>query len=422
MLFNSYHFIFIFLPALLFLFYYLRRSYALPLLIIASFIFYAQWDFFHLSLLLASIFINYFLSKYLTSTHKKPILFLAILLNLTPLIFYKYSTFLTISNHSLVLPLAISFYTFQQIAFLVDVYRQKIVATTLKEYLFFVMFFPQLVAGPIIHYNDIIPQTKNFSLANYDIQKLQDGIALFSIGLFSKVVLADSLAREHYQNWFDLLSYSFMIYFDFSGYATMAIGLALMFGITLPQNFNSPYKARNIIEFWRRWHITLSNFLRDHIYIPLGGNKKGRSTQVFSLLATMFIGGIWHGAGWHFLLWGVMHAVALVAVHLFKPSLPKPLAVAITFLYVTLLWVLFLSPSLTQALQLYKTLFTQPLPDIDILQAALLLCAALIIFFTPNAQSLTGKNYTPYLSAAALFIALKLMASTPAATFVYFNF
>lgn len=429
MLFNSYQFIFLFLLPLLAVAYYTPSRYILALFILSSIVFYAQWDLLHLSLLVSSILLNYTLSHYLSGSYKKPILFIAIVLNLTPLIFFKYSIFLTISNHSFVLPLAISFYTFGQITFLVDVYRKKISAATFGDYLFFTLFFPHLIAGPIIHYNDIISQVKQGYLANFDTAKLKAGLFFFSVGLFSKVVLADSLIKEHYLNWLDILSYSFMIYFDFSGYANMAIGLALMFGIVLPINFNSPYKARNIIDFWRRWHITLSNFLRDHIYIPLGGSKKGISNQIFALLLTMTIGGIWHGAGWQFLLWGFMHGAALAFVHIINFKLPKPISVILTFTYVTLLWVLFFSPSLSEALMLYKSLFSFEAFIVQKEQLYLLLLCAFIVWVLPNTSQLISldgnivvKDYYAYIAGVLFFISLKFMALIPASTFVYFNF
>lgn len=422
MLFNSYDFIFYFLLPLLTLFWLLPKRYALALLIAASLLFYAQWDTAHLVLLVSYVVMNYFISKRLLKHPDKKTLFGAVALNLTPLAFFKYSTFFALSNHSLVLPLAISFYTFQLIAYQVDIYKKRITDVTTGRYLFFILFFPQLIAGPIVHYGYVASQLKKGFLNTFDIKKLQRGAALFSLGLFSKVVLADSLSMEHYRNWLDVFSYSFMIYFDFSGYASMAIGLALMFGITLPENFNSPYKARNIVEFWRRWHITLSNFLRDHIYIPLGGSQRGVGTQVSALLATMLIGGLWHGAGWQFAVWGLMHGAALAAVHLFAFSFARPLSVIITFLYVSVLWVLFFSPSLGEALSLYKTLFSFEPFALDKTRLSLLVLSAAIAFFAPNVQSIADKSFAPYLSAAALFVSLKFMAAAPAMTFVYFNF
>lgn len=430
MLFNSYQFIFLFLLPLLIITYYTPSRYILPLFIVSSIIFYAHWDLLHLSLLVSSILLNYTLSHYLSGAYKKPVLFTAIALNLTPLIFFKYSTFLTISNHSFVLPLAISFYTFGQITFLVDIYRKKITAATFSDYLFFALFFPHLIAGPIIHYNDIISQVKQGAFANIDVQKLQAGIVLFSIGLFSKVVLADSLVKEHYLNWLDILSYSFMIYFDFSGYANMAIGLAIMFGIVLPVNFNSPYKAHNIVDFWRRWHITLSTFLKDHIYIPLGGNKNGVYVQVFALLLTMTIGGIWHGSGWNFLLWGFMHGLAIAFVHITNFKLPKPLSIILTFTFVTLLWVLFFSSSLSEALSLYKSLFSFNTFEVQTDQLYLLILCAFIVWVLPSSSQLidlsqtnfTIKSYYAYFAGVLMFISLKFMASIPPKTFVYFNF
>ena len=355
-------------------------------------------------------------------------LFIAISLNILLLGYFKYSSFLNLNNDSMVLPLAISFFTFQQIAYLVDIYRGKIVLESFDRYLFFVMFFPQLIAGPIVHYNDIMRQVNQNSLANFNSTKFNAGIILFSMGLFSKVVLADNLIKENYESWSDIFSYSFMIYFDFSGYANMAIGLALMFGIVLPINFNSPYKARNLIEFWRRWHITLSNFLKEHIYIPLGGNKFGKKQQIIALMTTMIIGGIWHGAGWNFLLWGAMHGIGLVIVHSFNIKFFRFFSIFLTFLYVSLLWVLFFSSNIDEAFKTYKILFE--FKEFNRLDTIWLLGCAIIIWIMPNSMEIIDmkrrdfgiKNWYAYFSAILFFISLKVMMESPSISFVYFNF
>jgi D-alanyl-lipoteichoic acid acyltransferase DltB (MBOAT superfamily) len=358
MLFNTYSFIFYFLIPVIITYYGLiylltdKIKFKLSFLITVSIIFYAQWDIIHLLILLCSIFINFNFVKYILKQNKIN-LFMLIILNILPLIYFKYSGFLNLTNDSIVLPLAISFFTFQQIAYGVDVYRVRRIKirggtkinsdTSLIEYMFFVLFFPQLIAGPIVHYNEMMQQIDKQWANKINFDSLKAGIVLFCFGLFSKVVIADSLIKSSYDSWADLFFYSFMIYFDFSGYASMAIGLALMFGIILPINFNSPYKARNLIDFWRRWHITLSNFLKDHIYIPLGGNRSGVKIQIIALMSTMIIGGIWHGAGWNFLFWGAGHGIGLVMLHLWRIQLPKIIAIGFTFLYISLLWVLFFS-------------------------------------------------------------------------------
>ncbi|MEA2019426.1 MAG: MBOAT family O-acyltransferase [Campylobacterota bacterium] len=383
-----------------------------------------------------SILINYIFACF-KQTYTKLQLFMIVCLNLFPLIHYKYSTSLSISEHSLVLPLAISFFTFQQIAFQVDLYRGKIYILDItknkksffRDYLFFVLFFPQLIAGPIVHFNELISQIKNKSKFSINSSYLSAGTMLFSIGLFSKVVIADNLALDSHNSWSDLFSYSFMIYFDFSGYASMAIGLALMFGVILPINFNSPYKANNLIDFWRRWHITLSTFLKDHIYIPLGGNKFGLKKQTIALMATMVIGGIWHGSGITFILWGAFHGLGLVFLNLIKDfkNIPKVLGVIFTFLYVSLLWVLFFSSDFKSAVELYKVLFSADgFSEFNYW----LIVVALLVWFLPNSTQVVDlkqnnfnlKPWYGYVTGILMFISLKFMAETPSMSFVYFNF
>jgi len=435
MLFNSYNFIFYFLIPVLGIFYIVgtrskSSTYNIKLyfLILVSILFYMQWDIIHLLLLIGSIVTNYLFVKYFLKKNKLLLLGI-IVLNLLPLLYFKYSTTLDITSHSLVLPLAISFYTFQQIMFIIDAYKKKLEVESFSHYLFFVLFFPQLIAGPIVHYNTLMDQIKTDRVFDtYNSTKLKAGIVLFSIGLFSKIVIADNLVLSEYNSWSDLFSYSFMIYFDFSGYASMAIGLALMFGIVLPINFNSPYKARNLIDFWRRWHITLSSFLRDYIYIPLGGNRYGLSIQMMALMSTMVIGGIWHGAGWSFLLWGAFHGLGLALLHLFKNiKLPFLLAVLVTFIYVSLLWVFFLSEDLDAALALFKILFSfEGFKEYNYW----LLAVGFIVWIMPNATQIIAlqkndfglKSWHGYLAGILFFVSLKMMAETPSLNFVYFNF
>jgi alginate O-acetyltransferase complex protein AlgI len=265
----------------------------------------------------------------------------------------------------LALPLAISFFTFQQIAYLVDTFREGTKEYNLLDYAFFVTFFPHLIAGPIVHHREIINQLRDGS--NYKIKPLNitSGLYIFCIGLFKKVIVADTLAQwanQGYNNiaslslfdsWVTTLSYTFQLYFDFSGYCDMAIGLALLFNIKLPVNFNSPYKSLDIQDFWRRWHMTLGRFFTNYLYIPMGGSRKGNVRTYFNLFFIFFVSGIWHGAGWTFIIWGIMHGIATV-IHRFwkemsKVSLPRPLAWFITFLFVHVAWVFFRSPDLNTA-------------------------------------------------------------------------
>lgn len=447
MLFNSYVFIGLFLLPTVAMFFWLRPAHRFGFLIAASVLFYAQWNTLHLLLLLVSVVMNYLLSLWLMKQrYRKTLLLLGIVLNLLPLLYFKYAFFLHLTARQQVLPLAISFYTFQQIAFLTDLYKGKVKAGSFGEYLFFVLFFPQLVAGPIVHYSEIIPQVQKGALRTIAWDKVQAGTLLFSLGIFKKVVLADSLfpfadhafgnvsALNSMDAWSGVLAYTLGIYFDFSGYTDMAIGLALLFGIRLPVNFNSPYKAVDIVDFWRRWHITLSRFLRDYVYIPLGGNRRGERREVRNLVLTMILGGIWHGAGWTFLFWGLAHGLLLAAVHikkryLHRRKLPKMAAVGVTFAAVSLLWVLFRARNMAEAWQYYHVLFAfdTGVPQTD---ALFFVAAGLgIVWFLPNSMVFTGYTDVPktgkaYAAVAALllFVSLKMMAEAPAQTFVYFNF
>ncbi|MBA1419972.1 MAG: MBOAT family protein [Epsilonproteobacteria bacterium] len=402
----------------------------------------------HLIILLSSISINYAFSLSLVNNrYKQFLLVLAIIGNLLPLIYFKYSLFLHLSTESLMLPLAISFYTFQQIAFLVDVYKMKVTPASFKTYLFFVMFFPQLIAGPIVHYRQIIGQVQQGAYENIRWIYIQAGIILFAIGLFKKVVLADQffpivdMAFTHldtlstFEAWVGIFAYSLGIYFDFSGYTDMAIGLGLLFGFKLPINFNSPYKAVNIVDFWRRWHITLSDFLKEYIYIPLGGNRRGEYREIFNLIITMTLAGIWHGSGWTFILWGLLHGILLAMVHLKNRYcnhcyVPKVLSIVITFMTVSLLWVIFRSHSMDEAWVYYMALFSISSMNIVDPNMYLVVLSMAIVWFLPNSIEFTkyqekmkpfGWHYA-LVSALLVFIALKMMADAPAQTFVYFNF
>ena len=454
MLFNTYAFIFYFLLPVLIFYKFIPKNYKIWYLVLVSSIFYAQWSIGDFFILLGSIVVNYGFATLLSKTeeHKRVILYSILLFNLLLLGYFKYSGFLHLSSGDILLPLAISFFTFQQIAYIIEVYRKMVIVESFEKYLFFIMFFPQLVAGPIMHYTQVMQQVEQKNGLGLNMPYLQAGVVLFSMGLFKKVVLADGLidisnhafnhvglAMGSFDAWMGLFAFSFMIYFDFSGYADMAIGLALLFGIRLSMNFYSPYKAVNLIEFWRRWHITLSVFLRDHIYIPLGGNRFGVGVQVFSLMLTMIIGGIWHGAGWNFLIWGGLHGVGLALLHLLhkvnkarlKPSVPSFVKTLITFLFVTLLWVLFRTDNIDDALIYYLVLKDFDFSDAVInFDSYLIIISLLIVWILPNSMQLVKlnqkdfglKSWYGYTSAILLFIALKFMAESPSVSFVYFNF
>ncbi|WP_419677748.1 MBOAT family O-acyltransferase [Aliarcobacter lanthieri] len=393
MLFNSYEFIFAFLPLVFIIYFYLMHKRlvvgAKAFLVFSSLFFYSWWNILYLPIILSSVLFNYVIGNILStkefnkSFSKKSVLIFGILVNLSLLGYFKYADFFidnfnVISGSSinllhLALPLALSFVTFQQIAFLVDSYKGYTKENDFINYSLFITFFPQLIAGPIVHHKEMMPQfaSKYNFVKNY--KNIALGLFIFSIGLFKKVVIADTFSiwanagfdsattLNLIEAWATSLSYTFQLYFDFSGYTDMAIGLALLFNIKLPINFNSPYKALSIQDFWRRWHITLSRFLRDYIYIPLGGNRKGSFRTYSNLIATFVIGGLWHGAGWTFVFWGLLHGVAL-AIHRVWQSLGYRMntiiAWFITFNFVNIAWVFFRAKSWDDAIKVLSSMFS----------------------------------------------------------------
>ena len=337
MVFSSHIFILAFLPLTLFGTFLARYLFghrgALVALTLASMIFYAYWDWRFLALLWASILFNYYWSRLLLRPYDDRtrgwLLAIGVGANVATLGFFKYTNFFLdniahligqdFSALYIILPLGISFITFQKIAYLVDVWRDRPKPYGLLEYALFVSFFPQLIAGPIVHHRELIPQIQDERLGAFRLESFNRGVAVFVIGLAKKVLIADNInsyadavfaaaqrgeTLSGLEAWGGTLAYALQLYFDFSGYADMAIGLALMLGLWLPENFDRPYIATSISDFWRRWHITLSRFLRDYLYIPLGGNRHGFAKEMRNLLTTMVLGGIWHGAAWAFLLWG----------------------------------------------------------------------------------------------------------------------
>ena len=346
MLFSSYTFLFQFLPAVALAFAAARRHSpraGIMVLAGASLFFYGAWRPVYLLLLIASVAVNFSLGLRMEDPlRRRAIGMFGVALNLALLGYFKYTNFLFDSISTLtgaplpffniVLPLGISFFTFQQIAYLVDVMRGARVERDIVSYTLFVSFFPHLIAGPLVHHAEMIPQFKRGRTGRSALLAAR-GSAIFAAGLFKKVVIADNLAQfvspvfAHLDAgggvtapwaWLATLSYALQIYFDFSGYSDMAVGLALLFGIRLPVNFRSPYKAASIVEFWRRWHITLSRFLRDYLYIPLGGNRLGEQRRYLNLMVTMLLGGLWHGAGLNFLVWGGLHGLYLSGNHLWQ--------------------------------------------------------------------------------------------------------
>lgn len=408
MLFNSYAFIFLYLPLVLLGFFQLARfnqAWAAGWLAAASLFFYGYWNPAYVGLLLGSIVCNYAFGTWIakagvegTAIRKKRVLVFAIAANLALLCYYKYANFFLSSVNSftdghlslgdIILPLGISFFTFTQVAFLVDTYQGKVKEYNFVHYVLFVTYFPHLIAGPVLHHKEMMPQFAHASTYQINWGNVATGLLLFTLGLCKKVLWADSLApfataifdgTQHgmatgtlptiYEAWSGALAYTMQIYFDFSGYTDMALGIALMFNIRLPINFNSPYQATSIIEFWRRWHITLSTFLRDYLYIPLGGNRHGKVRHYLNLMATMLLGGLWHGAGWTFVVWGALHGAYLAINHLWREWvaikllhwMPRWLSALtggmLTFLAVVVAWVVFRATDMAQAMTLLKAMF-----------------------------------------------------------------
>lgn len=447
MLFNSFEYIFVFLP-LAFLVY--RALNSFPIwnshiwLICCSLFFYSWWNPPFVVLLIVSILFNYSVAIAIQNNigyTRKFWLSIGVAVDLALIGYYKYFAFLAenicivlgydVPDYEFFLPLAISFFTFQQIAFLVDTSKDKDDRYNLREYTLFVCFFPQLIAGPILHHSQILPQFKK--RIKFNIEDICVGLTVFSIGLFKKIVIADTLAirsdagfslfeveggLSFVEAWVTALSYTFQLYFDFSGYSDMAIGAARLFGIHLPINFFSPYRSQSIIDFWRRWHITLSHFLRDYVYIPLGGSRSGEQRHLFNLFLTMFLGGLWHGAGWTFIVWGALHGLLLIINHLWIRfnfgemfnKIPKSILSVfyrfITFLCIVVGWVFFRSPDVLTALNLVSSMFSFEIADrtdesiVNTKNIVLLLGAYVISVSFPNVYQFMSRFF-PNLSDVA---------------------
>lgn len=398
MLFNSPEFLFLFLPVVYCLYQLIpllcRKVFSglnpqelqIKFLFLTSLCFYGYWRWQYLPLILLSIGVNYSLSYWMSERPhpktRKNILISGILFNVGLLGYFKYAGFfisnierLTATDYNLtaiILPIGISFFTFQQIAYLVDRYRHQVGASSFWRYGLFVTFFPQLIAGPIVHHTQVMPQfDKPFEKDAWN--NLALGSTVFIIGLFKKVVIADSAALlsspvfgavsngmdpTFIPAWLAALGYAMQIYFDFSGYSDMAIGLGILFGIRLPANFNSPYKATSIIDFWRRWHMTLSQFLKNYLYIPLGGSRHGYHRKLINIMLTMTLGGLWHGAAWNFVIWGMLHGLYIVINHLWRRiafvTISPLVGWGITFVMVVIAWVPFRAQDLDTTIRIYQ--------------------------------------------------------------------
>ncbi len=494
MLFNSYEFLFLFLPVLLAVWWVVAcvaRQWLPMLLLAASALFYVLWGVRFFGLLAAMIGMNYAFGTALDAMPddrpgpltRRRLLGLAVALNLLPLCWFKYSGFLADNINALLgtrpaftppdLPLGISFYTFLQIAWLVTVYRRETRPEGFGVYALFASCFPYVVSGPIVRYRQFVPQLGG--LAAPDAAHIAPALTIFVIGLAKKVLLADSVAvyansvfnaaekgfpLTSAEAWVGSLAYTFQLYFDFSGYTDMAIGVALLLGIRLPDNFDSPYKSTGIVDFWRRWHITLGSWLRDFLYIPLGGSRAGKLKQYRNLFLTMLLGGVWHGAGWPFVVWGALHGAMLSVNHFFRGwargRIPETLlgnpvtrlcSIALTFLCINAAWVVFRAETMRGAGRVYtgmldglrggligswETLFAnnhvqdaQPL-------ALLALCGALVWCFPNTREIVFGRkegrawlSWTPsraWATGLAVLTLGSLILLSRKSVFLYFKF
>ncbi len=431
-----------------------------------SLFFYGFWNIIYIPLLLASIFINFFVgsamadapqtderAKLLKTFSSKKLLLFGIFFNIALLAYFKYTDFFLTNFNGIfgtnvplthiILPLGISFFTFTQIAFLVDAYKNEVKEVDLLRYMLFVTYFPHLLAGPILHHKEMMPQFAsrwNFVLR---WKNITSGLFLFSLGLFKKVIIADffadyanyfyadTSALDMLQAWATSLSYTLQLYFDFSGYTDMAIGVSLLFNIRLPINFNSPYKATSIQDFWRRWHMTLSRFLRDYIYIPLGGSRKGSIRTSINLMATFIIGGIWHGAGWTYVFWGFLHGMALVINHIWKSlglKLPTVVAWFLTFNFVNLAWVFFRAPTWEDATTVVNMMFAWSEFNLDDIYESSVYWQVIIgilltlLLKNSNQWAKMQKPKLNYDLLTALLLIIGILSLSKVSEFIYFQF
>ncbi|MBA3507153.1 MAG: MBOAT family protein [Betaproteobacteria bacterium] len=464
MLFNSYVYLLCFLPVTLVVYFLLgrRAKWAVVWLVLASLFFYGFWNPNYLPLIAGSIAANFCVAQLLRRfpERSKPLLIVGVGGNLALLGVFKYAVFFLESVAGIagaappalpiVLPLGISFFTFTQIAYLVDVSRGKAEEPSLANYALFVTFFPHLLAGPILHHSEMMPQFAATSNKRPYAAHLAAGLFLLAVGLAKKVFLADQLAPLADAGfaqpdqlslpgaWLAVLAYTLQIYFDFSGYTDMALGAALLFNIRMPPNFDSPYQARNLRDFWLRWHMTLSRFLRDYLYVPLGGNRHGAARTACNVMVTFMLGGLWHGAAWTFVVWGTLHGLGVVVVRLWERTgvrLPYGLAWGMTFLFVMITWVFFRARTMADALAVLRAmvgLSQEPfrIPDLSgqgtpAAMSALLVIAALMIVATKKNSNVLVTTFEPdwrtaLFAGSALTLAVLQFAQV--SPFLYFNF
>ena len=460
MLFNSYEFLFLFLPICFFVYFYLNSKKLVTaskiFLVVASLFFYSWWNVIYLPLILGSMLFNFFVGQALGKKSTKKMLTFGIIGNVLLLGYFKYTDFF-ISNFNwalnkdvdllhLALPLAISYFTFQQIAFLVDSYRGETKEYNFLNYSIFITFFPQLLMGPIVHHKEMVPQFEIKWKLYINWENVALGFFIFAIGLAKKTLIGDPLtdyAQYAFNNakelssieaWYASTSYVLSYYFDLSGYADMAIGIGKMFNIDIPKNFNSPYKARNFADYWKRWHITLSRFLGDYIYKSLGGNKNLVIVMYMNIMITFFVSGFWHGAGWNFVVWGLLNGIFVVMAHMMRKANLKMnlyLAWFLMFIGLILTRILFVADSFSDAWYVTYTLFDisnlrfDNLYYIDpYLQSFYLVLALGLAVGAKNSMEL-AENFKPnkkYLFYTIILLTASLFTFSSAKEFLYFQF
>ncbi len=460
MLFHSQLFLLAFLPLTLGLYYLCaeRRTARTWLLILASVVFYGYWDPRLVPLLIGSVCVNWLFGRALGRRPGALLIGAGVALNLAVIGVFKYADFFADSlallglwQHqpwSIILPLGISFFTFQQISYLVDLRRGDGPVYSFADYALYIMFFPQLIAGPIVRHNEIIFQYAASPLREGLHERLSRGLTLLTVGLLKKVAVADNLALiaeplyaaaadgralSLAEGWVAAGAFGLQIYFDFSGYSDMAIGLGLMFGLRFPLNFNAPYRAASIRDFWRRWHMTLSRFLRDYLYIPLGGNRFGPARQFAAVLATMLLGGLWHGASWTFVIWGGLHGLALAVNHAWQRTglrLPWGAGWLLTMLFVFATWVVFRAETFGAALDIVTAMaggHGWSLAVHGVEKLWIIGAAALVAVLGPTSQSATLDMLAPRrlaavaVAAALVFVTLDVGGGDNG-EFIYFQF
>ena len=472
MIFTSYKF-FVFLIIVLSVYRLLNYLKLIPVakiwLILASFYFYAQGAREFLPFFVASVFFNYVIGSTLIvtedKTNRKMLLTLGLVQNLGLLGYFKYANFF-VENYNyvfgsnvdlgtIILPIGISFFTFQLIAYLIDCYRGETKEYSVVDYLLFITFFPQLIVGPIVHHKDIVPQFESEQQSKFNKERFFLGLFVFSIGCAKKVMLADPLtsyAKNFFANvndftsleaWLSSLAYTMSYYFDLSGYADMAIGMGFLFNVRLPENFNSPYKARNFREYWQRWHMTLSKFLSNYIFRSVFKKGRGSFNFYFAVMTTFFVSGFWHGAGWQFIVWGIVNGIFVCMSHFMirrKWSLPFPLAWSLTFAGVVGTRILFVSKGLRSAMDVYRKLFdfsifanmnvSQVLASLgefasyNAYTILVLIVAMAIAFFARNTREITEDFTLAYKHAAVIgfLLVVSLLQMTIVSDFLYFQF